>query len=572
MKKLVICSAFILCAVSISGCTLKRSQTNRDVSSVREETELDDVFEKEMPVNKADTKAEVTPARTHELVEAQADDVAITQAVGAKDIDEELTPSPEEQIPYARNFLAQKKTKRMQFWIEYFTQKQRERFQRFLNNGEEYRHHIEEIFAKQGLPKELYFVGLIESGYYLGARSHASAVGPWQFIRGTGSRYGLQMTKEIDERQDLFKASRAAAMYFKDLHNIFSSWELALAAYNAGEYGIIRRILKHGTRDFYVLSKKKLLPAETINYVPKVLAAMHIVNNAEKYGFTLPKKKDRLFDHTELRAIKKNLPLSVIAQKIDIDVDLLKKLNPELRTARTPKSLAGTYYLRVPKSQYNYRLIGVEGFDNNVAAIGTRPESRKQMVRRTAAVEAAVNLLEDGPKSAPAPVVAQPASHTVKRGETLVSISRKYKMTPRSLAAANNFKSWKTKVRIGQRLALSEEQKVSVTFSSMPKLKMTKSPVVYKVKRGDNLRELARVFGKELSDMKEVNHMKKNKIIVGQKIILPDSKKAIYTVRHGDHIMKVSKDLKQPVEAIMKLNNLTQRKIYPGQKLIVDMD
>src|SRR5690606_21088104 len=113
-----------------------------------------------------------------------------------------------------------------------FTVKQRDRFQRFLNNGEEYRHHIEAIFQEYGLPKELYYVGLIESGYYLGARSHASAVGPWQFIRGTGRRYGLRINSDIDERRDLFKSTHSAAQYFKDLHKMFSSWELALAAYN----------------------------------------------------------------------------------------------------------------------------------------------------------------------------------------------------------------------------------------------------------------------------------------------------------------------------------------------------
>jgi membrane-bound lytic murein transglycosylase D len=350
MKKFVVLSGLILSAILISGCSLKRTKPARGVSSIKEETEIDDVFEKGVPPMN-DHVSETTTDKNHELAEANADDVAIKQAVGAKDIDEELASLPEEQIPYARDFLVHKKTKRMQFWIEYFTQKQRDRFQRFINNGEEYRHHIEEIFVKAGLPKELYFVGLIESGYYLGARSHAAAVGPWQFIPGTGKRYGLHITREIDERQDLFKASHAAAMYFKDLHNIFSSWELALAAYNAGEYGIIRRILRYGTRDFYVLSKNKQLPSETINYVPKVLAAMHIVNNAEKYGFSLPKKTARLFDHTELRAIKKNLPLKVIASKIDVDVALLKKLNPELRGNRTPRHIAGTYYLRVPKSQ-----------------------------------------------------------------------------------------------------------------------------------------------------------------------------------------------------------------------------
>ncbi len=567
MKKLVILSALILPAILLSGCSMKRStkSPDRDVSSVNEELSVDDVFEKEMPT-KGDHLGKNTTENTHAIVEATADDVAIKQAVGAKDIDEELSPTPEDQIPYAKNFLAQKKTKRMQFWIEYFTTKNRERFQRFLNNGEEYRHHIEEVFVQHGLPKELYFVGLIESGYYLGARSHAAAVGPWQFIPGTGKRYGLSITKEIDERQDLFKASRAAAMYFKDLHNIFSSWELALAAYNAGEYGIIRRILKHGTRDFYVLSKRKQLPSETINYVPKVLAAMHIVNNAEKYGFTLPKKKTHLFDNTELRAIKKNLPLSVIANKIDVDPAILKKLNPELRQGRTPKFLAGTYYLRVPKSQYTYRLIGVES-DDTVAS-HNRPESRKQMVRRTAAVEYATEMLNN-PK---APVVRiAPTFHTVRRGETLLSISRKYRTTPRQLASMNRMKSWKSKVRAGQRLALTNDE-VSVKFSSLPKLKATKSPVVYKVRAGDKLRELARIFGKDLREMGQLNHIRRNKIVVGQRIILPDSQKGIYTVKHGDHLMKVSKDLNSSVEEIMKLNSLTKRKIYPGQKLIVDMD
>lgn len=565
MKKFVFLSALSVCALLMSGCSLKRgNQTlQRGMSSAAEDESIDDVFEKDVPI-KADHFGQTNPENTHVLADATADDVAIKQAVGAKDIDEDLAPTSEEQVPYARHFLAQKKTKRMQFWVEYFTQKDRARFQRFLNNGEEYRHIIEEVFVQHGLPKELYFVGLIESGYYLGARSHAAAVGPWQFIPGTGKRYGLAITKELDERQDLFKASRAAAMYFKDLHNIFSSWELALAAYNAGEYGIIRRILKHGTRDFYVLSKRKQLPSETINYVPKVLAAMHIVNNADKYGFTLPKKQNRLFDRTELRAIKKNLPLTVIASKIDIDVGLLKKLNPELRTNRTPKHLAGTYYLRVPKSKYTYRLIGVENDD--LVSAHNRPESRKQMVRRTAAVEHATDLLNN-PRPAPLP----PSFHTVKRGETLSSISKKYRKTPRQLASINRLRSWKSGLRVGQRLALNQDE-VSVKFSSLPKLKATKNPVVYKVRSGDKLRELARIFGKDLGEMKQMNNIRKNKIVVGQKIVLPDSQKGIYTVKYGDHLVKVSKDLNSSVEEIMKLNSLTKRKIYPGQKLIVDMD
>src|SRR6476469_5854873 len=125
MKKFVVLSAFILSAVLISGCSLKRNSPQRDVSSVREDTEIDDVFEKEIPT-KGEHVGKTSTENTHILAEANADDVAIQQAAGSNDIDEELAPTPEEQIPYARNFLAQKKTKRMQFWIEYFTTKNRE--------------------------------------------------------------------------------------------------------------------------------------------------------------------------------------------------------------------------------------------------------------------------------------------------------------------------------------------------------------------------------------------------------------------------------------------------------------
>lgn len=495
---------------------------------------------------------------THELAEATADDVVITQAQGEQ-IDDELTATTEEQIPYSRNFLAQRKTKRMQFWVEYFTQKQRDRFQRFINNGEEYRHHIEAIFVENGLPKELYYVGLIESGYYLQAKSHAAAVGPWQFIKGTGSRYGLKISNELDERQDLFKASRAAAMYFKDLHNIFSSWELALAAYNAGEYGIIRRIVKHGTRDFYELSKKKLLPSETINYVPKVLAAMHVINNAQKYGFTIPKKNKRIFDDTELRPIKKNVALSTVAQRLNVSPELLRRLNPELKQGKTPSRVAGTYFLRVPKGQYAYRLNDLES-SATVAKVASpsKPETRKEVGRRTAAV------------TTKAKVQATPKTYRVKQGDTLISISRKFNTTPLALARANGFASWKTRVRTGQVLKLEASRNVA-SVATTP-VKVTERPIVYQVKSGDNLTEISRVFGISIQSIKAANRLKNGRIMAGQKLVLPSTRKGIYTVQPGDHLTKLSQDFKLPLEALVKLNSIKRGHIYPGQKLIVDVD
>lgn len=554
MKKISVLSTLTLSSLILMSCSQMKKTPSKEMNNLMETVQIDDeVFE----------KGSSNGEYTHEMAEADADDDSIKNKVGDAEIDRELPDSESNAVPYARNFLARKNTKRMQFWVEYFTKQNRDRMQRFINNGEEYRHHIEAVFEQHGLPKELYFVGLIESGYYLGARSHASAVGPWQFIRGTGSRYGLKINSELDERQDLFKATKAAAMYFKDLHNVFSSWELALSAYNAGEYGIIRRIMKHGTRDFYELSRNKQLPSETINYVPKVLAAMHVVNNAEKYGFVIPKKKHRLFDLTELRPVKKNVALVTVARRLNVDTALLKKLNPELRRNATPRHFAGTYYLRVPKTKYSYRLEEVAA-PVEVAKFN-KPESRRDLNRRTAKVENEEKVQ----------TTVKPKLHRVRRGETFVSIARKYNMTPRELAAANDFKSWKTKVRLGQRLKLegSDEQKMATrTIAQAPKVRMTNKPIVYKVKRGDNLTDLARIFDLKISKIKTANNLKRGKIQVGQSIVLPGTQKGIYTVRKGDHLTKVARDFNLPIEALVKLNSLKRRSIYPGQKIIVNMD
>lgn len=455
----------------------------------------------------------------HELVEVTVEEAGLS-------MDEELAEESRLNLPNSGiPFLINKNNKRVHFWVEYFLKKDRERFQRFIDNGEEYRHHIEEIFESYGLPKELYYVGFIESGYNLGARSWAKAVGPWQFIRGTGKRYGLKISSEIDERQDLFKATHAAAQYLKDLNNVFYSWELALAAYNAGEYGIIRRIMKHKTRDYYELSRNKQLPKETINYVPKVLAAMHIVSNAQVYGFNVPKKENHLFDNTELLTIRKNHSLSQLAKKMSIDYGLLKKLNPALRKNKTPRYYSGAFKLRVPL-----------GLGKLLDPSDTR-ELRREVIRRTAS--------------------NRKSYHRVRRGETLLRIARRYNTSAGKLASLNNFKSWKTSLRVGQKLVVTGK---------------LRRPIVYRVRPGDNLSTLARLFDGNARNIRKANGLRSNKLYVGQKIILPNTKKGIYTVKPGDHLIKISRRFNQPLEAILKLNALKKQKIYPGQKLVVDMD
>jgi membrane-bound lytic murein transglycosylase D len=521
-------TSFLLLGCSHTPTSEIKRKTPYDTEGLSETISLDD-----------ENLIKKKGAANHELADADVDDKQIKQEVGAVEIDNEL-PLEKNVIPYSKNFLAKKNTKRMQFWVEYFTKNQRERFQRFIDNGEEYRHHIEQIFTEYGLPKELYYVGLIESGYYLGARSHAAAVGPWQFVQGTGKRYGLKITSELDERQDLFKASRAAAMYFRDLHNVFSNWELALSAYNAGENGIMRRIMKHGTRDYYELSRNKQLPSETINYVPKVLAAMYVLENAEKYGFLIPKKKNRIFDMTELRPVEKNMSLIHLSKKMGLDLDLLKRLNPELKRNATPRYFAGAYQLRVPKGKYSYSP-SPEISTSLVAP--ARPERRIELTRRTA---------------------MSTKYHIVRPGESLLAISRRYKLPLNDIVRINGLGSWKSKIKIGQKLAIST--------NSNPTVKAMNRPIIYQVKPGDNLTVIAQVFNSEVAKIKQANKLKREIIMVGQKIILPDTQKGIYTVKEGDHLIKVARDLNQPLDALIKMNALKRKTIYPGQKIIVNMD
>ena len=167
----------------------------------------------------------------------------------------------------------------------------------------------------------------------------------------------------------------------------------------------------------------------------------------------------------------------------------------------------------------------------------------------------------------------RPLLHRVRKGETLLSISRKYNISPRELASYNGFKTWNTRVRYGQKIKLIESNDIrSITKTEVPQLKTTNRPIVYQVKRGDNLTELARLFDIKVSKIKKVNNLHKGKVQIGQKIVLPDTRKGIYIVQKGDHLTKVARELKQPMEALIKLNSLRRGAIYPGQKIIVNMD
>ena len=173
----------------------------------------------------------------------------------------------------------------VEVWIKYFQGRGRPHMERYLARSTRYEALMKKVLRDNKLPEDLFYIALIESGFTSNARSTASAVGYWQFIRGTGKRYKLDINKMIDERRDPVLATQAAAEYFKDLYKIFDSWYLSMAAYNVGEGRVLRAVKKYKTRDFWQLSKNKhALPKETDNYVPKYIAAKLIAKNPDKYG------------------------------------------------------------------------------------------------------------------------------------------------------------------------------------------------------------------------------------------------------------------------------------------------
>lgn len=427
---------------------------------------------------------------------------------------EDLNLVLNEEYDRKPEFLREVKNKKVDFWVNYFSKREKARFLRFLRNGAKYQATIERIFDDYGLPKELFFVGLIESGYYLGAKSRASAVGPWQFIKATGKRYGLTIRGGIDERRSIIKSTQAAALYFQDLYNIFGDWELALSAYNAGEYGVVRRIRKAKTRDYYELSAKKVLPKETRHYVPKVLAAMKIVQNPEKYGISLPSPKADRYLNTKEVTLKRRVSLGQLVKKTGVPKSTILSLNPDLYWRTIPYVRNG-YTIFLPNK--NYKAIEEINSRQRIASTNT--------------------------------------TYRVRRGDNLSRIAEKFNVGLSELKRANNIRR-SNFIKVGQRLSIPGS---GVQYAS------------YKVRRGDNLYSIARKNHTSISRILKLNNLRTRTIYPGQTLKLPTTDKRFYTVRPGDYLIKIAKKHGVSVSQLKRLNSI-KSKIYPGQRLVVQIN
>ncbi len=275
--------------------------------------------------------------------ETQEDNLLLSSVNQSPPEDEGVTVAPVEEVTFDFPVVENDKVR---YYVDFYTGSGKRTFRRWLERSGRYLPLMRKEFAEAGLPQDLAYLAMVESGFNDRAYSWAHAVGPWQFIESTGKGYGLQSDWWRDERRDFAKATRAATRFLKDLHRRFDgNWYLAVAAYNAGGGKISRAISKYNSRDFWQISRGKYLQQETKNYVPKLLAVLLIAKEPEKYGFTDLNYQEPL--NFETVEVATTTDLEVIAKLSGTPYEEIKRLNPELKRWCTPPGVEN-YQLRVP--------------------------------------------------------------------------------------------------------------------------------------------------------------------------------------------------------------------------------
>ena len=235
---------------------------------------------------------------------------------------------------------------RVKKWISFYQGRGKHGFQLWLNRSHRYIPKMKAVLKKNGLPTDLAYIAMIESGFSAHAISSAKAVGYWQFMSATGKRYGLKKKWWLDERRDFYKSTKAASNYLSDLYRIFNSWYLTASAYNMGENRLIRLIKKHKTRNYWKLSRKRDFPKETKQYIPKLIAAVIIAKSPKLYGFHKTKPLHLL--SYEPYFAPGGTDIFQLAKKIGFTKKHIKALNPSLLHGFIPQKSRG-YWIRIPK-------------------------------------------------------------------------------------------------------------------------------------------------------------------------------------------------------------------------------
>jgi len=441
---------------------------------------------------------------------------------------------------------------RVEYWIDYFRGRSRDRFEIFLTRMGRYEGMIRNELRSRGMPEDLIYLALIESGFSPTAISSARAVGVWQFMAPTARQYQLEVSHYIDERRDPIRATSAALDYLEELYERFGSWYLAAASYNTGENRVGRLLNRHADgasgADSLFWTISPYLPSETRNYVPKLIAATILGTYRDHYEFDqiqperpIPFEVVRIPDATELE---------IIARAAGVEKEEIETLNPHFVRGVTPPGREVD--LRVPVGHR-------ERFQIAYAKIP--PEERVTRVE-----------------------------HIVQRGETLSHIARRYGTTVRAIQQTNQIRNANS-IRIGQRLVVrygggSRTSRVAANTatktnttpaqktrqSSGETTKRESVTTTYEVRRGDSLWTIARAHGVSIREIREWNGLgNSDRIVPGQELrIQREEKVIVYRVQPGDTIWEIARRHGIRPDHLIRWNQLSERAtIRPGEKIEV---
>ena len=589
MKKLFI---YILITAALAAC---QSQVKGPEASMKSDADVQDTFKF--------SKYE------HPKFRKQLDETLSIYTVVQKDHEFHFGPQDTEYGKY--DVIPLVENSRFDYYVRLFTGNYRNVFQKWLDRSNEYIYIVRDILRREGVPEELVYLPFTESGFNPAIKSRAGAAGMWQFMKGTGKIYDLDVNFWVDERNDFEKSTVAAARHLRDLYDRLGDWYLAMAAYNAGLGKVLNAIKRYHTRDFFVMSQRRYryLKLETKDYVPKYLALRYLVRNYQEYGFDTPSGQPQLFERVKLY---RQANLYVIASLIGVDIETIREMNPELMTPMTPP--VEEYSLRIPygkKQQLEEELEHIT--DEELAQFHVEFARKGQSVYAYAKKYGMTsselkringlrhnNILRDTYLFIPIQDVYDselnsmfvqelkrynPKIHTVRRGDNMYAIAHKYGMSLYELMSLNRGVK-PNRIHPGQTIIVSDSyynsrasrKKPTRKYAAKAQSRGSYKVISHKVRNGESLWSIANRYGTTISQLKRSNGLRSNNIQIGKWLKVRNYKAASakssrngkYTVRNGDSLWAIAQKFGTSVNRIKQKNNLRGNNIHPGSVLVID--